>query len=290
MLSDDQLSGYLQKACKDAFDVLFDSGVEYGPVLGFDGVIKGEGRVASITLQGKHNGLLVLQLNKAASQSIIGQLLGEENLGDEEITDGVSELANILAGNVKTVMSAAGNSFEISIPQVNLLDNKNASFVPAIQMGKKSIWHHAVMFTSGKQFSVYLTFDLAEQPTKVLIMEDDRSISMILGKSFESKGYDPTIALDGKIGLELAATNKFDIVISDINMPNVDGVQAIQALKVLLPDLKIIVYSAMAKEEIENRLGDNADNVVEIITKPASTELIFEAVEKALKSNKPINA
>ena len=66
---------------------------------------------------------------------------------------------------------------------------------------------------------------------KILVVEDDALISRMYQKVFESEGYEVFMAVDGQIGLDLARTKKPTIILLDIMMPKLNGLQMLQQLK-----------------------------------------------------------
>jgi len=102
----------------------------------------------------------------------------------------------------------------------------------------------------------------------VLVIDDDPVILELLRVNFEIEGFDVICASDGEEGLQLAQTEKPDVVISDIMMPRRDGLQVLSELKgdTFTEDLPVILLSAKAqKSEVQHGLDMGADDY---ITKP----------------------
>jgi len=78
---------------------------------------------------------------------------------------------------------------------------------------------------------------------KVLIIEDDQSFRLILSQMIVKAGLEATVACDGEEGLELFRNNHFDLVITDIIMPVMEGIETIIELHRLNPKVKIIAMS-----------------------------------------------
>lgn len=119
---------------------------------------------------------------------------------------------------------------------------------------------------------------------KLLIADDEQIVVDGIKESIEWKKYDVEVAgtaSSGKAALNLALSLKPDIVISDIKMPGLNGLELVEQLKSGLPDTKIILISAYehfeyAKEAI--KLG-----VVSYITKPFKKIQVIEEVQKAIR-------
>ena len=78
---------------------------------------------------------------------------------------------------------------------------------------------------------------------RILVIDDDPSMRKILRRLLEFDNFEVVEAENGKIGLELEANIPIDLVITDILMPEVDGLEVIIALKKKNPKLKLIAIS-----------------------------------------------
>jgi DNA-binding response OmpR family regulator len=78
---------------------------------------------------------------------------------------------------------------------------------------------------------------------KILVFDDEPSILLMLKKMLEKAGHEVDMALNGKEGMELFEKNKPDMVITDILMPQKEGLETILELRKKCPELKIIAIS-----------------------------------------------
>jgi YesN/AraC family two-component response regulator len=78
---------------------------------------------------------------------------------------------------------------------------------------------------------------------KILVIDDEPSILLMLKKMLEKAGHAVDMALNGREGMELVEKNKPDLVITDIIMPEKEGLETIMALKKNYPKIKIIAIS-----------------------------------------------
>lgn len=85
---------------------------------------------------------------------------------------------------------------------------------------------------------------------KVLIVEDERPLAHALELKFGHGGYDVTIATDGQEALKVANATKFDVVLLDLIMPNMDGFTFLEQLKKKTP---VIILSNLGQEEDKER-------------------------------------
>lgn len=115
--------------------------------------------------------------------------------------------------------------------------------------------------------------------SSILIMEDDESIRLALRKSLARAGYDVSEAANGAEGAAIYNACAPDLIITDILMPDQDGVEALLDLRQKLPDVKIIVISGNAQEflPIARDLGAHRT-----FAKPFQQAEILEAVSELL--------
>jgi len=86
----------------------------------------------------------------------------------------------------------------------------------------------------------------------LLIIDDDDEIRMMLGRLFEDSGHSVGLAADGDKGLKYIKENDTDLVITDIIMPEKEGLETIRELKRDYPDIKIIVISGGGNLNVES--------------------------------------
>lgn len=117
--------------------------------------------------------------------------------------------------------------------------------------------------------------------TRMLIVEDDAAMSVALRDGFEYEGYDVTVAKDGAAGLGLATDKNLDIVILDVMLPKMSGLDVCKQLRNDGHDIPIILLTARG-QEIDKVLGLKlgADDYV---TKPFSFMELAARVEAVLR-------
>jgi CheY-like chemotaxis protein len=85
--------------------------------------------------------------------------------------------------------------------------------------------------------------DSSPPAAKVLVVDDEESIRGLFQKILEDAGYEVTLAIDGSQALDLLRDSAFDVVITDLVMPNREGIETIQAIRRQHPGMKIIAVS-----------------------------------------------
>ncbi|MGL5381816.1 response regulator transcription factor [Clostridium sp.] len=82
---------------------------------------------------------------------------------------------------------------------------------------------------------------------KILIIEDEEYLASALKRGFEKLNYVVDIASDGEEGLELTFINKYDLIILDLNLPSMDGLDILSNIRKKDEESKIIILSARSK-------------------------------------------
>jgi len=80
--------------------------------------------------------------------------------------------------------------------------------------------------------------EISSQPIKVLCIEDERFIGELYTRSLVSAGYEVTVANNGLDGFDKAKTNDFDIILLDIMIPQILGIDVLKRLRAEVPELK----------------------------------------------------
>src|SRR5664279_2444131 len=78
---------------------------------------------------------------------------------------------------------------------------------------------------------------------KILVIDDEPSILLMIKKMLEKAGHEVEMALNGKEGMQIFENNKADLLITDIIMPEKEGLETIVEMRKKYPDLKIIAIS-----------------------------------------------
>jgi YesN/AraC family two-component response regulator len=128
--------------------------------------------------------------------------------------------------------------------------------------------------------------DAPRSPISILVVEDEAITLEFLATTLAKKFPDVTIhkATNGRKGLELFKTHASDIVITDINMPDMGGAQMAEKIHAIEPETKFIVLTGDSKNL---ELVDSAGNGIEVdhyIVKPVFFNELFASVEQCIKS------
>ncbi|WP_346862205.1 sigma-54 dependent transcriptional regulator [uncultured Draconibacterium sp.] len=107
--------------------------------------------------------------------------------------------------------------------------------------------------------------------SKILVIDDERSIRNTLKDILEYEKYEVDLAEDGNKGLEKIKSAEYDVILCDIKMPGLDGIEVLERLVVLAPDTPVVMISGHG----------NIDTAVDSIKKGA-----FDYIEKPLDLNR----
>jgi len=118
----------------------------------------------------------------------------------------------------------------------------------------------------------------------ILLIDDDESLRKIIAHHLTSDGYKVASACGGKEGLELYKRGEFDLVITDLKMPDMDGMEVLKEIKYLKNDAVVIMITAYGT--IEKAVEALKAGAFDYITKPFNRDELKIAVAKALQVKK----
>ena len=117
---------------------------------------------------------------------------------------------------------------------------------------------------------------------KILIIEDEAAIRRVLTKilSEENDTYQVEDAEDGAIGLEKIKNNDYDLVLCDIKMPKMDGVEVLEAVKKIKPEIPMVMISGHG--DMETAINTMRLGAFDYISKPPDLNRLLNTVRNAL--------
>jgi two-component system response regulator HydG len=120
---------------------------------------------------------------------------------------------------------------------------------------------------------------------KILIIDDEIDICQLLSRFLTKKGYQTEFASTGKKGIALLEKQDYDLILCDFRLPDMDGTQAIQELRKINHNVKIIIITGYS--DVKTAVKCIKLGASEYVTKPIYPEEILISVEKALEEPKP---
>ena len=119
--------------------------------------------------------------------------------------------------------------------------------------------------------------------TRILVIDDDDMVRDTIKRCLELARYEVAEANDGAVGVKIANQDTFDLVITDILMPNKEGIETIRELRREKPDLKIVAISGGDRKggsflEVAKKLGAH-----DVLGKPFRSQELLDCVETVLE-------
>ncbi len=115
----------------------------------------------------------------------------------------------------------------------------------------------------------------------ILVVDDDPSLLELLTDTLLAIGYSATPAADGMIALDILANQKFDLVITDIKMPRMDGLQLLKKIKRHYPNMPVLFITGVATPEIIGQAEPDG-----FLAKPFRIAHIEQLIEQAISTKK----
>lgn len=120
--------------------------------------------------------------------------------------------------------------------------------------------------------------------SKVLIIDDDPLLREVAVQLLTEAGHDCAVAEDGRIGIARLEAGAVDLVLLDMIMPNMDGVETLGLIKARWPDLPVVVMSAGTRTMAMQSLLRLASNLGadEVMQKPLNRDILLPLAERLL--------
>jgi len=116
---------------------------------------------------------------------------------------------------------------------------------------------------------------------RILVVDDDRTQCLLLQKLLEEEGYRVTAAESGHAAVQAFHNDAFDLVLSDLRMPDLDGIALYTNLKTSQPDLLFVLITAFGT--ISNAVQAVRAGIYDYITKPVNAEELFSTLSRAFE-------
>ncbi|MFM7231745.1 MAG: sigma-54-dependent transcriptional regulator, partial [bacterium] len=122
---------------------------------------------------------------------------------------------------------------------------------------------------------------------KILVVDDEQSMTQFLGIVLRKEGYQVTTVNSGREALDKIRMEPFDVVLSDIKMPGMDGIQVLQAIKKFDPNIPVVLMTAFASQQ--SAIDAVNLGAFQYLLKNAKNDEIRLAVRNALEIRKVKN-
>jgi len=116
--------------------------------------------------------------------------------------------------------------------------------------------------------------------TRILLAEDDDDMRRFLGKALEKAGHDVILCADGMNAYERLREEPFELLLTDIVMPEMDGIELARRAADLDPDLKIMFITGFAAVALNPE--NNAPKDAKVLSKPFHLKELVDQVDKLM--------
>ncbi|MCW8799373.1 MAG: sigma-54 dependent transcriptional regulator [Desulfobacter sp.] len=118
----------------------------------------------------------------------------------------------------------------------------------------------------------------------ILIVDDEKHYPMIIGEVLSEEGYTPFTASSGMEAIDILTTQPIDLVLSDVKMPGMSGIDLLEKAKQIKPDLPVIIMTAFGS--VEKAVEAMHKGAYTFILKPFENEALIAHIAKALSMSK----
>lgn len=125
-----------------------------------------------------------------------------------------------------------------------------------------------------------MTREKTSTMARILITEDEDSLRSFVARALRLDGHETHEAADGAEGLEKLSESAFDLLLSDIRMPVMDGIELAHRAHSEFPEMKILLMTGYAEQR--ERADDLSAKIVDVVSKPFALPDIRKAVALAL--------
>jgi DNA-binding response OmpR family regulator len=125
---------------------------------------------------------------------------------------------------------------------------------------------------------------------KILLVDDDKTLQTVLTRYLEKRGYSVQVAASGIQGLKMFSQDPPDLVVSDIMMPGMDGVEFCRRLRATRPGQLVPFIFLTAKKDLEDRVQGHYIGADDYITKPFEPLELLAKIESQLERSRRIHS
>ncbi len=119
---------------------------------------------------------------------------------------------------------------------------------------------------------------------KILVVDDEQIVLTAFQIELKDEGYDVKVALSGREAVELVKNEHFDIIFTDLIMPEMNGAQLCREVKAINPEVEVILFSGSPYEvEEQQERFINAGGRDEMLRKPLADNILVSITENLMK-------
>jgi DNA-binding NtrC family response regulator len=118
----------------------------------------------------------------------------------------------------------------------------------------------------------------------ILVVDDELLIRDLLYDFFRDQGWDIAIAESGERALEILRSKKVDLVLTDLKMPNMDGLTLTSELRESYPDIPVVIMTGYPS--VDSAVSALRQKVADYIIKPFNINQLYKIVEEKIKERR----
>jgi DNA-binding NtrC family response regulator len=123
--------------------------------------------------------------------------------------------------------------------------------------------------------------DFSKLPNRALVIDDEGFTLDLFEYQLTSEGYEVTTAASGSAGMELVRKQDFDVILTDLNMPDINGIEMVRQAKEVRPNTEIIVVTG--DDSTERAVEAIREQAFDYILKPVDFDKLFTVVRNAVE-------
>ena len=122
---------------------------------------------------------------------------------------------------------------------------------------------------------------MEEPKTSILVVDDEKIIHESCGRILREEGYEVETALSGQEALQKLKRKRYDLVLTDIRMPGMDGIETLEKMKREVPDITVVMFTGYSS--VETARGSMKLGAFDYLQKPFTPEELLAVVKKAIE-------
>lgn len=130
-----------------------------------------------------------------------------------------------------------------------------------------------------------MPIDDSSRPIRMLVIDDEVIVGKRLRQAFGKMGFTVDIETNGPAGLERMARENYDLVITDLKMQGMDGMEVLARARRLNPEIRVIIITGYSNVETADQAF--RDGVFDFIAKPFRLAELKKVVLRALEEHRP---
>lgn len=118
---------------------------------------------------------------------------------------------------------------------------------------------------------------------RILIVEDEKDLSQMIAKSLKESGYEVDVANNGNEAMELLDVENYDLIVLDLNLPEIDGMEILEEFRSFNQDTKIIILSA--RSQIKDKVEGLDKGANDYLSKPFHLDELEARIRSLTRRN-----